>query len=159
MPTFLALKSSIILVSHIPLTSKYSQEDLNVPFCWGKNNLVSCKAGTRFFQWIGRHFILACFQFFKRFHFKLPSLAKGNINFATATKKRGVLTPSQPVLLYPVLPDTFTQMKFGWSGLTVVTYTEAFSVCVVLLVAWRRQPSQVSFTVTARKDTTYATLA
>lgn len=91
-------------------------------------------ADIRFLQWIGRHFILACFQFFKRFHFKLTSLTKAKGNFATATKKRGVLTPSQPVLLCPVLPEIFTQMKCGGTSIAMVTYTEAFSVCVVLLV-------------------------
>lgn len=52
---------------------------------------------------------------------------------------------SQPVFLYTVLPEIFTQMKCGWISITMVTYTEAFSVCVVLLADWRRQSSQVSF--------------
>lgn len=60
-------------------------------------------------DWLAFHPCL--FSIFQRIHFKLPSLTKANINFATATKKCEVLTPSQPVLLHSVVPEIFTQMK------------------------------------------------
>lgn len=94
---------------------------------------------------MGWHCILACFQFFKGFRFQSPSLTKANITLHQQPKNVKFYLFLDKTSPYCCVAWNFYTDKMWWTNITMVTKSEAFSVCVVLLADWRWQSSQVRF--------------